>query len=330
MARPLRIQYPGAFYHVTCRGNKRQKIFLDNDDRHWFLKVLCESLEIYQVVLYCYILMDNHFHLVMQTLRANLSEFMRRFNISYTSWFNYHHNTCGHVYQGRYKAFLVDADKYLLGVSRYIHLNPVRKSSFKKLACENQLEHINRCYWSSLPGYLNKKKIVDFVDYDMILDMVSDRCAYRRFLLDGLQDGIEDPFENVQYQTILGDDNFVSRVKGEYLELGSLREQPEYREIMAREINPETIVGCIVSVLRISLEEIHTRHGRGFVRGIVSDLLYRYSGMTQHAIGRYLGVDYSSVYKLRSRLKKRMEYDSDLVRKYKNVVDAIKRELSNV
>ena len=330
MVRPLRIQYPGAFYHVTCRGNKRQKIFLDDDDRHWFLKVMCESLEIYQVVLYCYVLMDNHFHLVIQTLRANLSEFMRRFNISYTSWFNYHHNICGHVYQGRYKAFLVDADNYLLEVSRYIHLNPVRKSSHKKSTNDNQLAYINRCYWSSLPGYLNKKRIVDFVDYKTVLDMVNSRRGYRRFLLDGLRDGIEDPFKDVQYQTILGDDNFVSRVKGEYLEQGSLREQPEYRKIMAHEIDPEAIMACVITVLGVSLKEIRTRHSSGLVRGIVSDVLYRYSGMSQHAIGQYLDVDYSSVYKLRSRLKKRMEHDSDLVRQYEDVVEAIKEQLSDV
>ncbi|MGD9379274.1 MAG: transposase, partial [candidate division WOR-3 bacterium] len=93
MARPLRIQFPGAFYHVTCRGNKRRVIFRDNDDRYRFLTQLRESLQTYQVNLHAYVMMDNHFHLIVQTLRANLSEFMRRFNICYTSWFNYHHRT---------------------------------------------------------------------------------------------------------------------------------------------------------------------------------------------------------------------------------------------
>lgn len=158
MARALRIQYPSAFYHVTCRGNKREEVFLDNDDRHRFLSLLVESLEIYQVVLHGYILMNNHFHLLVQTKRANLSEFMRRFNIYYTGWFNYHHGRCGHLYQGRYKAFLIDADNYLLEVSRYLHLNYVRGD---RLCSENYRErwqHAKMYPWSSLPGFVQKKK----------------------------------------------------------------------------------------------------------------------------------------------------------------------------
>lgn len=91
MARSLRIQFPGASYHVTCRGNERKSIFLDDDDRRNFLALLVESLETYHVILYAYVLMTNHFHLVLQTMRANLSEFMRRFNICYTGKFHYRH-----------------------------------------------------------------------------------------------------------------------------------------------------------------------------------------------------------------------------------------------
>jgi len=134
MARPLRIQYPGAFYHITCRGNERKEIFLDDKDRNRFLALLTESLETYQVILYAYILMINHFHLLVQTKRANLSEFMRCFNICYTGWFNYRHHRCGHLYQGRYKAFLIDADNYLLEVSRYLHLNSVRGQNWGQIS----------------------------------------------------------------------------------------------------------------------------------------------------------------------------------------------------
>lgn len=137
MARPLRIQFPGAFYHVTCRGNEHRQIFRHSDDQLRFLQLLRESLETYRVILYAYVMMSNHFHLVVQTVCANLSEFMRRFNICYTRWFNYHHRTCGHLYQGRYKAYLVDADNYLLQLSRYVHLNPVRVATRRKLAYQD-------------------------------------------------------------------------------------------------------------------------------------------------------------------------------------------------
>ena len=118
MARSLRIQYPGACYHITCRGNERKSIFLDTHDYETFLEKLSRSLNIYNVSLLAYACMQNHFHLLITTPDGNLSEFMRHFNISYTSAFNRRHNRVGHLYQGRYKAFLIDSDNYLLTVSR--------------------------------------------------------------------------------------------------------------------------------------------------------------------------------------------------------------------
>ena len=132
MARPLRIQYPEAYYHVTCRGNERKEILLDDQDHKDFLEKLSLSLDIYNVSLLAYICMPNHFHLLLTTPEGNLSEFMRHVNISYTSHFNRRHHRVGHLYQGRYKAFLIDADNYLLEVSRYIHLNPTRIKAFAK------------------------------------------------------------------------------------------------------------------------------------------------------------------------------------------------------
>jgi REP element-mobilizing transposase RayT len=249
MARSLRIQYPGAFYHVTCRGNERRKIFLDDDDRYRFLKLLAESLEIYQVVLYAYVMMSNHFHLVLQTMRANLSEFMRRFNICYTGWFNYHHIRCGHLYQGRYKALLVDADNYLLELSRYIHLNPVRVGRLRKFDYREQWSYVKAYRWSSLPGYVNEKRTVEFIDYGIVLDMVDGRRAYQKFLLDGLKEGLEDLFDDVQHQVILGDDDFVVRVKSEYIEDGSLRDQPSFWGLIRRTVETEEVIGIIAEAL---------------------------------------------------------------------------------
>lgn len=325
MARQLRIQYPGAYYHITCRGNERKKIFLDDDDRRRFLYLLEESLETYQALLYAYVLMDNHFHLVVQTMRANLSEFMRRFNICYTGWFNYHHNRCGHLYQGRYKALLVDADNYLLELSRYIHLNPVRVGRLRK--CDYQERWLNlRCYqWSSLPDYINDKKVVDFVNYDIILGMVGGRRAYRRFVVDGLKEGIEDPFGDVQYQTILGDDDFVARVKSKYIEEGSLREQPMYRDMISGMIDPEIVLRCVARVMKVDQGELMKRERGGIARGIAAEMLYKYSGLTQVQIGELLGgVDYGAVYQLRYRMKERLTQDNALQLQYRNIEQTIR------
>jgi len=110
MARPLRIQFPGAFYHITCRGNERKAIFSDQTDQNAFLEKLSLSLDIFNVSLLAYVMMPNHFHLLLTTPEGNLSEFMRHFNISYTSAFNRRHKRVGHLYQGRYKAFVIQAD----------------------------------------------------------------------------------------------------------------------------------------------------------------------------------------------------------------------------
>lgn len=325
MVRPLRIQYPGAFYHVTCRGNERRRIFLDDDDRYRFLKFLDESLTIYQVRLYAYVMMGNHFHLVVQTLRANLSEFMRRFNICYTGWFNYHHGTCGHLYQGRYKAFLVDADSYLLELSRYVHLNPVRVGKYRKLSCHEQMQYVEQYWWSSLPGYLNKRKSVEFVVYDMVLSVVGDQRGYRRFLLDGLRSGVKDPFKNVQYRMVLGGDDFVSRVRSEYLGNGSLSEQPVYREMVSEVIASDKVLASVIRALGVDIDRVRVRLGSSIERGIIAELLYRYSGITQREIGQLLGgVGYTTVSMMRRHLSEEMKKNEDAKAQYRKAEQSVR------
>jgi len=306
MARPLRIQFPGAFYHVTCRGIERREIFAGDGDRYKFLELLVGSLETYQVVLYAYIMMSNHFHLLVQTKKANLSEFMRRFNICYTGWFNYRHQRSGNLYQGRYKAFLIDVDNYLLEVSRYLHLNSVRVRGLRSVGYEQRWQDVRGYRWSSLSGYLDEKRVIKFIDYDFILSMVGGRRAYRDFVVDGLKREIENPFKDVQSRIILGSKEFVVKAKG-YLGRGSLREQPAYRDLVTSTLEPEVVVRILTREFGISEELLRRRGGNGVIRGMVADLLYRHSDITQAQIGRMLGeIDYMSVYQLRRRLKEKM------------------------
>jgi putative transposase len=313
VARPLRIQYSGAFYHVTCRGNKHRVIFLDRDDRFRFLKQLRESLNTYQVVLHAYVMMNNHFHLILQTLRPNLSEFMRRFNICYTGWFNYHHKTCGHLYQGRYKALLVDADSYLLELSRYVHLNPVRIGDKKKINYQKRWNHLRKYSWSSLSGYIDKRRTADFLNYEMTLAMIGGRNCYQQFLKDGLRSDISNPFVNLRHQAILGDDSFLARVKSGYLEDASTREQPMYRELVAKVIPPNTILTTVARALHVEARIFSLRLGNGINRGIVAELLYRYSSLSQQEIGNILGgINYTAVSMLRHRLKIKMNQEKKI------------------
>ncbi|UCD19157.1 MAG: transposase [candidate division WOR-3 bacterium] len=324
MARPLRIQYPGAYYHIMCRGNARRNIFVDDGDRHHFLTLLGESMRIYKVVLYAYAMMSSHFHLVVQTKRGNLSEFMRRFNICYTGWFHYRYGTCGHLYQGRYKSCLVDADSYLLELSRYVHLNPIGGSKFKDANFHDRFAYLQKYLWSSLHGYLDKQKVNELVSYDLILGTIGGRASYRRFITAGISDGIGDLFQDVRHQTILGDDDFVAYVKTEYLEKGSSRDQPAYRGMQTEYLPPDEILSCVSRACGVSRENMVKRGGGGTHRGLLAEFLHRYCGMTEASIGRYVGgIDYGGVHQLRRRLKLRMNADKQLRDKFQDIDEMI-------
>ena len=134
MPRPLRLEYPGALYHVTARGALQGEIFVDDRDRASLLAILARTLKACDAHVFAYCLMGNHYHFVLQTRRANLAVLMRRINSLYCLNFNRRHSRCGHVFEGRYKALHVDRDAYLLEVCRYVDLNPVRAGLVKSPA----------------------------------------------------------------------------------------------------------------------------------------------------------------------------------------------------
>jgi putative transposase len=331
MARALRIQYPGAYYHLTCRGNDRKRIFGDDKDREKFLKLLENSLDVYQVNLYSYVLMTNHFHLLIQTPLGNLSEFMRHFNVCYTGYHNYRHSRSGHLYQGRYKSFLIDVDNYLLEVSRYLHLNVIRVHSLKTASLDEKVSLLENYKWSSLPGYISKKKVEKFVKYDLILSMIGSRPSYYKFIIEGLNKDIKDPFKEIKDGGVLGVDKFLKKVKKEHLEYGSSREQPTYRELVSDYLDPEKVVEIVSNTLKIDKELFSKRYRNGIARGILSEMLYRYSGLKELEIGKLLGnIDYSAVNRLRSRLKRKMKEDAHIKSNFEKTKRKIKENLSSV
>jgi len=331
MARPLRIQYPGAYYHLTCRGNNRKRIFGDDKDREEFLELLENSLDVYQVSLYSYVLMTNHFHLLVQTPLGNLSGFMRHFNVCYTGYHNYRHSRSGHLYQGRYKSFLIDVDNYLLEVSRYLHLNVVRVHGLKTVSLDERVNLLENYKWSSLPGYISRKKIEKFVNYNLILSMIGSRIRYYKFIVEGLDKDIKDPFKEMKNGGILGGDKFLKKIRKEHLEAGSSREQPIYRELKSGTIKPEELINETAKYFNVKKEEFSVKQGDGIKRGIISELLYKYSGIKQKEIGKMLGnIDYSAVSKLRTRLKKNMKNNKKIKKDLENLEQKITGKLSNV
>jgi len=168
MPRPPRIEYAGAVYHVTSRGNGRKVIFHTKSDRERFLEQLQDNLTTYDVVLYAFVLMTNHYHLLLRTRQANLSRFAQRLNTSYGLYYRYKHDEPGHVFQGRYTAKLVDGDEYFLRLTRYLHLNPIKTKAIKSLPAAEQVRRLESYPWSSYPGYVNDINKLSWVDYDVL------------------------------------------------------------------------------------------------------------------------------------------------------------------
>ena len=217
MARPLRIEYPHAHYHVTCRGNDRRNIFRDDDDREVFLDRLRKSLEIYGVRLHAYVLLNDHFHMVADTPGANLSDFMRHFNVAYTSFFNRRHRRTGHLYQGRFKAILIQPDAWLLALSRHVHMNPVRTGRRKRRGVPEQVGQLWQYRWSSLGGYVSARRRESWVCYDEVLSHVDhSRQRYGRFVQDGLERAVSSPWKDLRGQVILGDDRFWAKAREQW------------------------------------------------------------------------------------------------------------------
>ena len=316
MSRPLRIQYPDAYYHVTCRANERQVIFRTPEDRKDFFRLLARSVDVFEIRLLAYVLMPNHFHLLVCTPKGNLSEFMRHFNISYTGCFNRKHHRSGHLYQGRYKAFLIDENNYLLEVSRYIHLNPLRMKSKDPL--EERWQDLMKNESTSFPGYLHAKFRKTFVHYATLLDYFggdsrSSMNAYRKFVSEGIGKDLISPLEKGKGTGIIGEEDFIGEIKERFSGGNgpTHREQPALRELK-RNINPSELIDRYAQIVKMDREELTQKGKQSTERAMLMELLYRLCNITQPEIGKLLGdIDYSAVSQARKRLQAKMQNEPD-------------------
>jgi len=218
MARPLRVEFEDAIYHLCTRGNARQRVFWDDRDRARFLELLQESRRRFEVAIFCFVLMGNHVHLVAQTHRPNLSRWMHWLTVSYTVFFNRRHRSSGHLFQGRYKSFLVEEGEYLLNLSRYVHLNPVRGVSLGRGTPSERRKRLRGFKWSSYPGYAGLSRPYAFVEDDLGLGELGgprngERVRYRRFVEEGLVREIENPFAAVRWQAVLGTESYMQKLR---------------------------------------------------------------------------------------------------------------------
>ncbi len=211
MARPLRIEFPGALYHVISRGDNKQQIFLNDNDRNRFLQIYSDINDRLKWITYAWCFMDNHYHFVIETPQATLSEGMRLLNGIYTQSFNHTHGRTGHLFQGRYKSILVDKENYLLELARYVVLNPVRAELVEKP---------EDWFWSSYRSTAGLGPSPEWLNTEWILSVVADcrsglkkkQDLYAAYVLDGITGGT-DLMKSIQQQIYLGDEDFVSAMQ---------------------------------------------------------------------------------------------------------------------
>lgn len=270
MARPLRIEYHGALYHVTSRGDGRDDIYLDDEDKEVFLEVLAEVCERFNWVLHAYCLMTNHYHLLVETPDANLSLGMRQLNGVYTQRFNRGHNRVGHVFQGRYKAILVEKESYLLELARYIVLNPVRA---------RMVRSVKHWPWSSYrttAGFVTKPK---WLEIDWILSAFGRNKGraqelYREYVSEGRNQPA--PWEQLVNQIYLGSEAFVAQAQD------LLEQDKDLSEVPAPQKRP---------VPKLLAE--YERQGKYRNHAIL--LAYQSGGYSMKQIGDYFDLHYSRV-----------------------------------
>jgi len=310
MARQLRIEFSGAFYHVTSRGNERKSVFRSRRDREKFLEYLESASERYGAVIHVYCLMDNHYHLLVETPQGNLSQIMQHINGAYTTYFNVKRRRSGHLFQGRYGSILVEADPYALELSRYIHLNPVRAG---------MVQRPEEYEWSSYLPYALEEQKPAWLSTDLILGYLNDQYLaaqqkYKDFVESLIGKVYRNPLSDTLRSTILGTLDFVNEIRDRFhideindRDLPSLQEPPPRPGITS-------IVNAAGSILK---------NDSRLQRQLQIHLCHRYTGAKLRDIGDHFGIGESAVSQNSRRFADRLKKDRDLRR----ITDQVKREL---
>lgn len=312
MARKPRIHYPGAVYHVILRGNGKQDIFFEDQDRYRFYLLLQEGIERYHHRVHAFCLMTNHIHLVVQVADIPLSRIMQNLSFRYTRWVNWRHDRSGHLFQGRYKAVLVDGDSYLLELVRYVHLNPIRAKMVTTL---------EDYPWTSHHAYFGRETL-PWLATESTLSMFSGKKeravrAYVAFIGDGLVQGRRPEFhgEGVDDSRVFGDNEFVERMTGEGRET-------------AGKIAVEDILSVICRRYSISPGDL-ARAGKerapARVRSMAAWVVQDVPSVTLRELAERTGRDISSLSAAAQRLQKRSSAAPELQREKEELLDQISK-----
>ena len=309
MARPLRINYPGALYHITARGNERKAIVRDDDDRKRFVQTVAQVVERYRIICYAWVLMDNHYHLLLETPDANLSRALRHLNGTYTQAYNQRNNRVGHLFQGRFKSILVEKESYLLELCRYIVLNPVRAGL---------VQHPRQWSWSSYRATAGEESVPSWLTSGWVLSQFNRKrkealVAYRRFVGEGIKSG-DDPWSDLKGQVFLGSDAFCEATK-ERVRYTEDREIPIEQK---RPVRPtaQSVLDRVVGAYSVSVKDIVTFTRRpSEARQAAIYLVRRESGLDLTAVSKLFGIGYTAVSRRVGEMEKRMENEPGLRRR---------------
>lgn len=313
MARPLRIEYPGAWYHVMNRGRRGENVFWDRKDFEAFLHVLQEAAEVFNLHVSAYCLMSNHYHLLVQTPDGNLSRVMRQINGVYTQRHNRRHKIDGQLFRGRFKSILVEEDNYLLELLRYIHRNPVRANICKS---------VEEYPWTSHQGYVSNAKKWDWLHKRFLLNMFADQATkakntYNEFVQKEDSSVVMDFFGKKNLGSILGTSDFIEWIKGKFYQQKQHDEVPESRRLAPTIANIKKVVCQFYSADEAVLEKT-VRGQINEPRNLAIYLARKHSGLKLSEIGVEFGLEkYSSVSSIvlrtaqqitqNKKLKKRVE-----------------------
>jgi len=307
MPRHLRVEFPGAIYHVTIRGNARQKIFNDDHDRERFLQRLADSVETYGERLYLFCLMSNHVHLVVETPSANLRKFMQSLETGYTVYYNLRHDSCGHLFQGRYGAKLVEGNEYLFKLSRYVHLNPVFVGSENSLILMERIERLRNYRWSSYRSYIGTDKPLSYVTYEPLLAQTgvkSRRQAlnYRQYVEKGLAENDEE-FKEILKRPTIGGDEFSARIRDAWQDMADKVAQPKDVDFRHRSpiLESHAVLETISRHMRVPMEAFREQRRNSLLRPLAAHMLLKYAGLTNRAAAVLLNLHSGEAVGLQAR-----------------------------
>jgi putative transposase len=293
MARAWRIEYPNAFYHIISHGNERRNIFISDDDRICFLDTLNDFADRFDIDIFAYVLMDNHYHLLLRTNHANLSKSMQWFGTTYTRRFNVNHHRSGHLFQGRYKSFIVENEIYLLRLSCYIHRNPLRAGIVKRLVDFK---------WSSYEAYSYGRRHPEWLNTEFILNQFlnsSDKYESYRLMVQNYADEEKKLFEDIRHGFIVGTEKFVDHIKSVYLKYDEPDIEIPQTVKVFKSSDPIVLLKKAAKLLNCDLELLKkpskiSKENRT-KRDILIYLLWRTGKYSNKELGEIFGLTYSSI-----------------------------------